>query len=231
LPHLKQVLSFIFMKCILIIEDQAPMRRNLALMLEMEDYEVHTACNGSEGVEMARLVKPDLIICDVTMPVLDGHGVLHILRSQSTTSMIPFIFLTARGDKSDMRIGMNFGADDYLVKPVTREDLLAAVETRFARAGHLEARLQAMANSASRFQPDFTNHEPLIALGLTNREAEVLLWVAQGKSNGDIASILGSTEPTIKKHVSNMFEKLGVENRNAAAIQALETLTNGKIPP
>jgi DNA-binding NarL/FixJ family response regulator len=217
------------MKRILIIEDQATMRRNLALMLEMEDYEVHTACNGSEGVEKARSIHPDLIICDVTMPVLDGYGALQALRAHDTTSMVPFIFLSARGDKTDMRAGMNFGADDYLVKPVMREDLLAAIKTRFARAEQLQERWNDGEHSARRFEADFSNHEPLLALGITNREAEVLLWIAQGKSNGDIAAILGSTEPTIKKHVSNMLEKLGVENRNAAAMLALERLLNWKI--
>lgn len=216
------------MKRILIIEDQAAMRRNLALMLDMEGYEVHSAANGRDGIELAHKFKPDLILCDVTMPVLDGYGVLQALRDDLATAMIPFIFLTARGDKSDVRHGMNIGADDYLVKPVMREDLLAALATRFARADFLLERMEAVAQSAGGFQPDFSSHEPLCALGLTNREAEVLLWIAQGKSNGDIAGILGASEPTVKKHVSNIFEKLGVENRNAAAVQALETLGNMK---
>jgi DNA-binding NarL/FixJ family response regulator len=214
------------MKRILIIEDQAPMRRNLALMLEMEGYEVHGAVNGKEGIVMAHDLKPDLILCDVTMPVLDGYGVLQALRDDQSTALIPFIFLTARGDKSDVRDGMNFGADDYLVKPVMREDLLAALATRFARAEFLQQRMDAVAKTAGEFSPDFTNHEPLCALGLTNREAEVLLWIAQGKSNGDIGGILGASEPRVKKHVSHIFEKLGVENRNAAAVVALEALGN-----
>lgn len=212
------------MKRVLIIEDQAPMRRNLALMLEMEGYEVHAAVNGSEGIAQAQKLKPDLILCDVTMPVLDGYGVLEALRNELSTAMIPFIFLTARGDKSDVRHGMNIGADDYLVKPVMREDLLAALATRFARADFLRERLQDLAQGSGGFHPDFSHHEPLCAMGLTNREAEVLLWIAQGKSNGDIAGILGASEPTVKKHVSNIFEKLGVENRNAATVRALETL-------
>ena len=122
------------MKRILVIEDQAPMRRNIALMLEMEGYEVMTAENGRVGVDTARQKLPHLVICDVMMPELDGHGVVQTLRGEDATATLPFIFLTARSDKSDVRIGMNFGADDYLVKPVVREDLLAAVEARLARA-------------------------------------------------------------------------------------------------
>lgn len=215
------------MKRILIIEDQAPMRRNLALMLEMEGFEVHTAENGRMGVETAIERKPDLVICDVMMPELDGHGVIQTLRSNPGTETLPFIFLTARSDKGDVRIGMNFGADDYLVKPVVREDLLAAVEARLARAEAVEARVQAATTKGS-FQPDYSSHEPLVSLGLTNREAEVLLWVAQGKSNADVALILGMSEKTAKQHLGSIFAKLGVENRNAAALLAVEVLGKPK---
>ncbi len=218
------------MKRILVIEDQAPMRRNIALMLEMEGYEVFTAENGRIGVEMALQKRPDLVICDVMMPELDGHGVVQTLRARDETATLPFIFLTARSDKGDVRIGMNFGADDYLIKPVVREDLLATVEARLMRAEMIEARVQAAAASnGGGFHPDFSTHEPLTTLGLTNREAEVLLWVAQGKSNGDVAGILGMSEKTVKQHMGNMFEKLGVENRNAAAMLAVEVLGQPKV--
>jgi DNA-binding NarL/FixJ family response regulator len=217
------------MKKILIIEDQAPMRRNLALMLEMEGFSVVTAENGRIGVETALREKPDLVICDVMMPELDGHGVIQTLRGESSTATLPFIFLTARSDRGDVRIGMNFGADDYLVKPVNRDDLLAAVEARLARAHAVEARVQAAASNGS-FHPDFSTHEPLLAFGLTNREAEVLLWVAQGKSNGDVASILGMSEKTAKQHLGSIFAKLGVENRNAASMQAVELLGRPQTP-
>ncbi len=212
------------MKRILVIEDQAPMRRNIALMLEMEGYEVLTAENGRFGVEAARQQRPDLVICDVMMPELDGHGVVQTLRAESETSTLPFIFLTACSDKSHVRIGMNFGTDDYLVKPVVREDLLAAIEARLARAEAIEARMQS-AGAEGGFYLDFSSHLPLVALGLTNREAEVLLWVAQGKSNGDVADILSMSEKTVKQHMGNIFTKLGVENRNAAALRAVEVLS------
>ncbi len=218
-PHLT-------MKRILVIEDQAPMRRNIALMLEMEGYEVTTAENGRVGVEQSLLLRPDLVICDVMMPELDGHGVVQILRADETTATLPFIFLTARSDKGDVRIGMNFGADDYLIKPVIREDLLAAVEVRLARADAVKAQIKAAAETyGDGFHPDFSSHEPLTSLSLTNREAEVLLWVAQGKSNGDVATILRMSEKTVKQHMGSIFGKLGVENRNAAAMTAVEVLS------
>ena len=209
-------------KKILIIEDQAPMRRNIALMLQLEGYETVTAENGRTGLEMARKEKPDLILCDVMMPELDGYGVVQGLREEAEFAATPFIFLTAKSDRGDVRIGMNFGADDYLNKPVVRDDLLAAVSVRLARAEAVQERLDA----AGGFNPDYSSHEPLVkALGITPREAEVLLWVAQGKSNADVATILGMSEKTAKQHLGSVFEKLGVENRNAAAMRAVEVLS------
>lgn len=213
-------------KKILIIEDQAPMRRNIALLLELAGYEVACAENGRVGIEAARQHRPDLILCDVMMPELDGHAVVQALRAEKDYATIPFIFLTARSDKADVRTGMNYGADDYLTKPVVRDDLLAAVEARLSRADAVAQRLQEAAEGAG-FNPDFSSPDPLRAhLGLTPREAEVLLWVAQGKSNSEIATILGNSEPTVKQHVGVVFQKLGVDNRNAATLRALEILSS-----
>src|SRR5882724_7863270 len=130
------------MKKILIIEDQPQMRRNLATILEMEGFEILSAENGRRGVELARAFQPDLIICDVMMPELDGYGVLKALRAEKATATIPFIFLTAKGEKTDQREGMNSGADDYLAKPVAREDLLAAVNAKLERQRTHEQRLR-----------------------------------------------------------------------------------------
>lgn len=213
-------------KKILVIEDQAPMRRNVALMLQMEGYEVSTADNGRTGLEAARREKPDLILCDVMMPEMDGYAVVQSLRDDAAFAATPFIFLTARSDRGDVRIGMNFGADDYLSKPVVRDDLLAAVQARLSRAAAVLERLEAAA-AGTGFHPDYSSHEPLQkALNITPREAEGLLWVAQGKSNADVAAILAMSEKTAKQHLGSVFEKLGVENRNAAAMRAVEVLSN-----
>jgi DNA-binding NarL/FixJ family response regulator len=208
------------MKTILLIEDHAEMRRNIATILEMENYTVIAAADGRAGVELARARKPDLILCDVMMPEMDGYAVIAALRGDATTAGIPFIYLTAKGEKRDVRSGMNLGADDYLTKPVTATDLLAAIEARMMRA---------RTNAAREFKPDYSSAVPLETLGLTRREAEVLLWVAQGKANADIATILDTTIHTVKKHLQNIFEKLGVETRNGATIRALEVL--GGPPP
>jgi DNA-binding NarL/FixJ family response regulator len=203
------------MKKILIIEDEPEMRRNIAALLRYKDYVPIASENARAGVEMARSEKPDLILCDVMMPELDGYDVLRALQADPALALIPFIFLTAKGEKDDLRSGMNLGADDYLTKPVGNDELVQAIETRLRRSAQQGKR---------EFKPDFSSAEPLVKLGLTPRAAEALLWLAQGKTNSDIATILGITESTVKKHVQEIFEKLGVETRGAATVRALEVL-------
>lgn len=203
------------MKKILVIEDEPEMRRNLLTILKLEKFHAIGAENGRVGLDAIKREKPDLILCDVMMPELDGHGVLTALREDSELSAIPFVFLTAKGEKEDLRSGMNLGADDYLTKPVARADLLEAVNARLRRSEQQGTR---------EFKPDFSTFEPLLKLNLTPRVAEVLLWVAQGKTNGDIASILGISESTVKKHLLEIFQNLGVETRSAATLRALEVL-------
>ena len=191
------------------------MRRNITTLLRYYDYEPIAAENGRVGIDAARRDKPDLILCDVMMPELNGHGVLQALQTDPALARIPFIFLTAKGEKDDLRSGMNLGADDYLTKPVGNADLIRAIEARLRRSEQQTNR---------EFKPDFSTAKPLVALGLTPRAAEALLWLAQGKTNSDIATILGISESTVKKYVQEMFDKLGVETRGAATVRALEVL-------
>jgi CRP-like cAMP-binding protein/ActR/RegA family two-component response regulator len=121
------------MKKILIIEDDTVMRENTAEILELARYKVATAPNGKIGTTLAKEFAPDLIICDIMMPVLDGYGVLHLLSRDPKTASIPFIFLTAKAEKSEMRKGMELGADDYLTKPFEDTDLLGAIEARLKK--------------------------------------------------------------------------------------------------
>ena len=209
------------MKKILVIEDEAETLENLVLMLEMEGFKPFSAANGRAGVAVAKRELPDVILCDVSMPEMVGYGVLETLRADSATVSIPFIFLTAKGDKKDLRIGMNLGADDYLTKPASAEEVLSAVNARLDRHNEKEQ----AATSKVELKPNFDSAKPLESLGLTPREAEVLLWIAQGKSNADIGTILGCAENTVKVHIARIFEKLGFENRNAATVQALAVLS------
>ena len=208
------------MNRVLVIEDEPKMLRNLLTILTMEGFEAVGARNGEEGVETALRELPDLVICDVMMPGFDGYEVLTRLRANPSTVDIPLIFLTARGEREDVRAGMNLGADDYLCKPCPTDELLAAIQARLRRQDEME---QAAARSVGR-PPDSASAEKLERLGLTPREAEVLLWVAQGKANTDIGVILGMSEKTVKIHMGSILRKLSVENRTSAARVAIESL-------
>jgi len=121
------------MKKILLIEDNIEVRENTAEILELAGYEMLTAEDGKEGVRVAKSQLPDLVICDIMMPGLDGYGVLHILSRNAAISLIPFVFLTAKADKPDIRKVMNLGADDYITKPFEETELLDAIESRIKK--------------------------------------------------------------------------------------------------
>jgi DNA-binding response OmpR family regulator len=148
---------------ILIIEDHVDIRENMAELLELSGYLVEKAADGIEGVRLAKLSTPDIVICDIMMPHLDGYGVLQVFSSSEILSKIPFIFLTAKTDRADMRRGMEMGADDYLTKPFKEVELLKAIESRlkkFEGYSSLQNDSQAevaLAHEALEFL-DFTNY-------------------------------------------------------------------------
>ena len=127
------------MKTILLIEDNDIIRENTAEILELAGYAVLTAENGKVGVEKALVTKPDLVVCDIMMPVLDGYGVLHIFTQNPHLAGVPFIFLTAKTERTDQRRGMELGADDYLTKPFEETELLSAISSRLSRFRQLQA--------------------------------------------------------------------------------------------
>ncbi|WP_299680525.1 response regulator [uncultured Tenacibaculum sp.] len=127
------------MRKILLIEDDITLRENTAELLELTDYyEVIMAENGKVGIEKALSELPDLIVCDIMMPEIDGYGVLEILSKNPKTQFTPFIFLSAKTERSDVRKGMNLGADDYITKPFTEEELISAIESRLAKSSILK---------------------------------------------------------------------------------------------
>ncbi|RXJ50181.1 response regulator [Gelidibacter gilvus] len=126
------------MKKILLIEDDAVLRDNTAELLELLSYQVTVASNGRIGVEKAKTQFPDIIVCDIMMPELDGYGVLEQLANDDQTKHIPFIFLSAKTERHDVRKGMNLGADDYITKPFSEDELVSAIESRLAKASILK---------------------------------------------------------------------------------------------
>lgn len=119
---------------ILLVEDNDEIRDNTTEILEMANFQIATASNGKEGYEKALKERPDLIICDIMMPVLDGYGLLHLINKNENLKSIPFIFLTAKTERGDFRKGMEMGADDYITKPFTDIELLNAIESRLQKA-------------------------------------------------------------------------------------------------
>ncbi|OCQ99898.1 diguanylate cyclase [Nostoc sp. MBR 210] len=138
---------------ILVIEDEESVRENLLDLLEAEDFQTIAAANGKTGVDLAFAEVPDLILCDMMMPEVDGYGVLTALRQDPLTATIPFIFLTAKSAKSDFRQGMDMGADDYLTKPFTRAELLSAIMNRLERQATLKKYLSHPKNITKTISP------------------------------------------------------------------------------
>ncbi|MFT3705585.1 MAG: response regulator [Agriterribacter sp.] len=146
------------MKSILVIEDNTDIRENTAEILELAGYKAMTAENGKRGVELALKQKPDIIVCDIMMPELDGYGVLHLLRKNAETQHIPFIFLTAKIERTDFRKGMEMGADDYITKPFEDIELLHAIEVRLKKAEVLEKKYTMSEKGIQEFLGDIKNN-------------------------------------------------------------------------
>lgn len=158
------------MKKVLVIEDNYEVRENIAEILELSNYKVFSAQNGKEGVASALQEKPDLIVCDIMMPELDGYGVLHSLSKHKETSAIPFIFLTAKSEKGDFRKGMELGADDYITKPFDGTELLNAIEARLKKVEALKQNIIADAESLNAF---IETAKKTTGLTLTSDERDV----------------------------------------------------------
>ena len=137
------------------------MRENIAELLELANYSVATAQNGKIGIEKVRQFEPDIIICDIMMPEMDGYGVLSILSKDAKTACIPFIFMTAKSDKNDVRIGMNMGADDYITKPFEEIELLNAIENRLKKSAFLKKEFKKNLKGIKAFYSDASSFEDL----------------------------------------------------------------------
>lgn len=136
------------MKTVLLIEDDTVLRENTAELLELSNYNVITAANGQIGLDVAKTKKPDIVICDIMMPILDGYGVLEGLSKNNDTKFIPFIFLSAKTERQDVRKGMDLGADDYITKPFSEDEILSAIESRIAKAAILKDQREALQNTS-----------------------------------------------------------------------------------
>lgn len=194
------------MRTILVIEDDPDVLDNIQDLLIAEDYLVVPARDGREGLKQARLRQPDLILCDVMMPDVDGYEVLRALRQQPETMSIPFMFVTARAGRDDLRAGMDLGADDYLVKPFTARELLTAVRTRLERHDeqnqYYQERIEELRSNLSRTLP----HELRTPLSCILGYSEFLLDVCDSVEPSELRGMLEEI------HVSGQRLERLVEN-------------------
>ena len=184
--------------------------------LEFRGYQVMTAENGREALELLEEQIPDLIICDVMMPEMDGYTLVQHIRENSTTEWIPVLFLSAKGQSQDRVKGLNTGADVYIVKPFEPEELVAQVESSLKQA----SRLIKHQNSGVSSGPTIKVRRNV---ELTPTELKVVQLVAKGMANRDIAQIMEVSQRTIESHVSNMLGKTGLHNRTELARWAIES--------
>ncbi len=158
------------MKKVLLIEDDATLRENIAELLELENFKVLTATNGLEGLDRAKRELPNVIVCDIMMPKLDGYGVLEGLSKSNKTKYIPFIFLSAKTERKDVRKGMNLGADDYITKPFEEEELITAIESRLAKASILKEQRTVQTNIIQQNKEGIKSLEELKEFIINNRK-------------------------------------------------------------
>ena len=222
------------MRTILIIEDDPDVRDNIQDLLTAEDYLVIPAADGREGLKEAHLRQPDLIICDVMMPDVDGYDVLRALRTEPDTMTIPFVFVTAKASRADQRAGMELGADDYIVKPFTSEELLQAVRTRLERSeaqSHwYQERIEKLRSNLSRTLP----HELRTPLSCILGYSEFLLEIYDSVEPEELRSMLEEIKASgkrLERLVENYYLYAQLEISSTDPIWRSSMLTQGLSHP
>ena len=206
---------------ILVVEDELIILDSLSDLLRVHGFQVLQAANGLEALAILQDNTPDLILADIMMPEMNGYQLYNRVRQNPEWLWIPFIFLTAKGQAEDIRFGKELGADDYLMKPIDAEDLIAAILGKLRRYVQLDGQRH---NAANIGDVDFPNSlsGSTFPFDLTPREVDVLRHMVHGLNNNEIAAALFVENSTIKTHVSNILSKLNVTNRVQAVRFALE---------
>ncbi len=202
-------------KTLLLIDDDPNLILLVKDYLEFRGYQVITAENGREALDILANSSPDMIICDVMMPEMDGYAFVEHVRANPETEWIPVLFLSAKGQSQDRVKGLNTGADVYMVKPFEPEELVAQVESSLKQASRLIRQQGKGAISAPTINVPFD-------VELTPTELKVVQFVARGMANREIADELQVSQRTIESHVSNMLGKTGLHNRTELARWAIE---------
>jgi DNA-binding response OmpR family regulator len=224
-------------KKILVIEDENGLRKNIAEILSLENYRTFTAANGRKGIEIAQKEIPDIILCDIMMPDMDGYDVLKCLAGNQTLRNIPFIFLTALDERNFYRKGMELGADDYLTKPFSREELLNAIHTRIKKFSEQQDTIQQkfLENRLKNKTPDkksvwdncaifqlkfkqaYPNFIPYLTkrfTGLTQYELVFISAHLMGLNTNQLADLLNISNDSVRKSRYRLKKKLGLHKED-----------------
>ncbi|MGK7943961.1 MAG: response regulator transcription factor [Microcystaceae cyanobacterium] len=204
-------------KALLLIDDDPNLILLVKDYLEFRGYKVDTAENGQDALQILSDYLPDMIICDVMMPEMDGYSFVKKIRQDSRTSWIPVMFLSAKGQSQDRVRGLTTGADVYMVKPFEPEELVAQVESSLKQA----SRLMQHKNLNGLDEGNRINVSSSVEL--TPTESKVVRLVSQGMANREIAEQLKVSQRTIESHVSNMLNKTNLHNRTELARWAIES--------
>ncbi|MBU0916208.1 MAG: DNA-binding response regulator [Gammaproteobacteria bacterium] len=210
---------------VLVVDDAPDTLRMLCDALAGEGYTVLVARDGPQALARLDVVTPDAILLDGVMPGWSGFETCQRIKAHPGGQAIPVIFMTGLSDTTDVVTGFEVGGVDYVVKPIRIEEVLARLNAHVRNA---RAAREALAQASMQQRPLPLNASPetdrLLQASLTPRETEVLTWLARGKTNRDIAEILGMSHRTVNKHLEHIFEKLGVETRAAAAALATRAI-------
>ena len=202
---------------ILVIEDEAALRKNISEIIEHYGFRVISASTGEEGIKLAEELIPKIIISDIMLPGIDGFEMFNRVKQRPQLKRTAFIFLTAKSTRSDARAGMNMGADDYLTKPFTKEELINSVRTRFEKLSKLNER---------HFEDDQIIDATLKNLSsLTKTENKILNEISEGRTTPQIAQKLFVCKKTIENHRVNISRKLDLSGPNSLIKFALQLKT------
>lgn len=202
-------------KRLLLIDDDPNLILLVKDYLEFRGYEVITAENGREALQVLEQLLPDMIICDVMMPEMDGYTFVQKVREDDKTNWIPILFLSAKGQSQDRIKGLSTGADVYMVKPFEPEELVAQVESSLNHTRRLMGQSKIIDGNKALYVPE--------TVELTPTESKVLQFLAQGMANRLIAEQLNVSQRTVESHVSNMLGKTGLHNRTELARWGIES--------
>lgn len=203
-------------KRLLLIDDDPNLILLVKDYLEFRGYEVVTAENGRDAMDVLTRQQPDMIICDVMMPEMDGYSFVESIRQDNRTNWIPVMFLSAKGQSQDRVKGLTKGADVYMIKPFEPEELVAQVESSLKQASRL------MRHNGRPPLDENARIQVANSVDLTPTEVKVVQLVAQGLANREIADKLNVSQRTIESHVSNMLNKTNLKNRTELARWAIE---------